>query len=276
MKTRCQKFVEGYPLLTGIANILETFFPLIRIFNKEGFIMLKRVFNLAILLSVCTLFIQCTTDNSGVNTPSDTNRSIDVTTVTTPDGRPITPAEEGPVRSALGEPEIDLDTFQLRITGLVDSPFTLSWEEVQAFPPAYSDTILMYCVEGWEVWGNWKGLRIRSLLEVAHVQPEGNHILFGCADGYSTSLPVSYLLNYDIILAYEVNGLPLSVSDGFPLRLIAFGKYGYKWAKWITSMEVTDESVIGYWEGRGYTDKADVPLERRRYYEGDDVQPLEY
>ena len=108
------------------------------------------------------------------------------------------------------------------------------------------------------------------------MRPEGNNVLFRCADGYTTSLPLSYLLKYDIILAYEVNGTPLSVSDGFPLRLIAFGKYGYKWAKWITGMEATEKSVIGYWEGMGYTDKADVPLDRRRYYEGDDAQPLQY
>jgi DMSO/TMAO reductase YedYZ molybdopterin-dependent catalytic subunit len=78
------------------------------------------------------------------------------------------------------------------------------------------------------------------------------------------------------MLAYEVNGNPLSTDDGFPLRLIAFGKFGYKWAKWVTTLDVMSETQLGYWEFRGYTDRADVPVERRRYYEGTDAQALEY
>jgi DMSO/TMAO reductase YedYZ molybdopterin-dependent catalytic subunit len=194
----------------------------------------------------------------------------------TPGGGKLKAAEEGPVRSISDEPEIDTDTFHLTVTGLVDSPFTMTWEEILAMPQTYTDTMLMYCVEGWEVWGNWKGIRIGDLLAKAALRPEGDHITFTCADGYTTSLPISYLLRYNIILAHEVNGVPLSIPDGFPLRLIAFGKYGYKWAKWITSLKVTDESEWGFWEARGYTDKADVPLDRRRYYEGDKTKALEY
>ena len=238
--------------------------------------MKKNIFILIYILISC-ISLSCDKDDKTiVKYDNGNDGNIDVTTMATPNGGKLKPAEEGPVRSALGEPVINLDFFKLEITGLVDSSFSMTWEDIQTWPVAYSDTILMYCVEGWEVWGNWKGLQIGSLLEKASPQPEGNHILFGCVDGYSTSLPLSYLLKYNIILAYEVNGSPLSVSDGFPLRLIAFGKYGYKWAKWITSMEVTEDSAIGFWEGQGYTDKADVPLERRRYFEGDDVQPLKY
>ena len=220
-----------------------------------------------------SILLNCTnkSDNEDGNTGP-----FDVTTMATPEGGYVKPAQDGPVRSVLGEPEIDTDTFHLTVSGLVDSPFTLSWDKILAYPPAFTDTILMYCVEGWEVWGNWKGLLIESLLAKAHVRPEGTHVHFTCADGYDTSLPRSYLLKYRIILAYEVNGFPLTVSDGYPLRLVAFGKFGYKWAKWITRLEVTDESFIGYWEGYGYTDKADVPMDRRRFYEGDTAQQLEY
>lgn len=236
--------------------------------------MRNRVISQLVMLIICTIYLQCVSDTTG--SPASITNPEEESPFITRYGSPVEPAEEGPVRSALGEPDINLDTFTLRVDGLVDSPFSLTWEQIKAFPTAYTDTILMYCVEGWEVWGNWKGLSIMSLIEKSGIRPDGNHILFECADGYTTSLPLSYLLNYDIILAYEVNGTPLSVSDGFPLRLIAFGKYGYKWAKWITRMEVIEKSVAGYWEGRGYTDKADVPLDRRRHYEGDDVQPLNY
>jgi DMSO/TMAO reductase YedYZ molybdopterin-dependent catalytic subunit len=78
------------------------------------------------------------------------------------------------------------------------------------------------------------------------------------------------------MLAYQVNNAPLQMRDGFPLRLIAFGKYGYKWAKWVTKLSVMSESQLGYWEKLGYSDQANVSLDRRRFYEGDTVQALFY
>lgn len=158
---------------------------------------------------------------------------VDATTMVTPNGGKLNPAETGPVRSALGVPDIDLNTFQLEITGLVDSSFSLSWEEIQAMPESNTDTIIMYCVEGWEVWGSWKGILVKDLLDKAHLQAKGDYVLFECAEGYTTALPISYLLKYNAILAYQVNDSPLQVHDGFPLRLVAFGKFGYKWAKWV-------------------------------------------
>ncbi len=235
--------------------------------------------NFRITASVLLFFTQLCVlhcSNNSTYTPPIKNDHTDGITMATPNGGVLKAADEGPVRSISTEPEINTDTFHLTVTGLVDSPLTMTWEEILSFPQTYTDTILMYCVEGWEVWGNWKGVKIADLLEKASLRPEADHIKFTCADGYTTSLPLSYLLRYNIILAHEVNGNPLSISDGFPLRVIAFGKFGYKWAKWITSLEVTDESEFGYWEARGYSDKADVPLDRRMYYEGDKAKVLEY
>jgi len=197
-------------------------------------------------------------------------------TMATPNGGKLKSAEEGPVRSALGEPTIYLETYQLTITGLVDSSYSLSWEDIIELPAAFTDTIIMYCVDGWEVWGNWKGVLIKDLLDRAHVDTDGKFILFECKEGYKTALPISYLKKYNAMLAYQVNRGQLQNHDGFPLRLIAFGKFGYKWAKWVTKLTVMNESQIGYWEKQGFSDQADVPLYRRRYYEGDSIKPLEY
>ncbi len=202
--------------------------------------------------------------------------SIDVTSMATPNGGRLKPAEEGPVRSALGQPDIELDSFRLSVSGLVDSAFSLSWGEIQDWPSVYSDTILMYCVDGWEVWGNWRGILVNDLLREARLEENGAHVMFHSVDGYSTSLPVSYIEKYNTLLAYEVNGSHLADYDGFPLRLIAFGKYGYKWAKWVNWLEVVAEPLPGFWESAGYDNRADVPLERRRYYEGPDAEPLDY
>jgi DMSO/TMAO reductase YedYZ molybdopterin-dependent catalytic subunit len=194
----------------------------------------------------------------------------------TPSGERLLPAEEGPERSAFGAPSIDLASFTLEITGLVDSSFSMNWSEINSMPDYQSGTMLMYCVEGWEVWGNWEGVRIKDLLALARIRPEGKYITFTCVDGYSTSLPVSYLLKYNALLASSVNGYPLSPVDGYPLRLVAFGKFGYKWAKWVNKMVITDNSEKGFWESLGFPDRADVEMSRRRYYEGQFAQPLNY
>ena len=234
---------------------------------------LKKIATTSILFVFAILLFNCNDDKDIDN---GYNVLVDATSMATPNGGKLNPAQSGPERSALGVPKIDLKTFQLELTGLIDSSFILTWDEILAFPETFSDTILMYCVEGWEVWGNWKGILIKDLLEKAHVQPEGNHILFECDEGYTTALPISYLVKYNALLAYQVNDAPLPEHDGFPLRLIAFGKFGYKWAKWVKKLEIMDMSQIGFWERQGYTDKADVPIRRRSYYEGDNVKPLEY
>ena len=166
--------------------------------------------------------------------------------------------------------EFMLAVFSLFLVGIGVSALLISTHVT------FTDTMIMYCVEGWEVWGKWKGVLIKDLLDKAQVQSDGEYILFECLDGYKTALPTSYLEKYNAMLAYQVNTALLQEHDGFPIRLIAFGKYGYKWAKWVTRLRVMDESQLGYWETLGYPDQAEVPLDRRRYYEGDTIKPLKY
>lgn len=232
--------------------------------------------SISILAFLAFASFSCNEETKKIINYNSNDGNTDVTTMATPNGTKLRPAQSGPVRSALGEPKVDLNAYQLEITGLVDSSYSLSWEDILKLPAVSSDTILMYCVEGWEVWGNWKGILIKPLLDKARIQSQGEYVHFGCLDGYATSLPIDYLAKYNTILAYEVNGQPLKAENGYPLRLVAFGKYGYKWAKWINKVEVIDESQLGYWEKRGYSDEANVPLDRRKYYEGENVKPLEY
>lgn len=233
------------------------------------------LFSTLILISVFTFFY-CSEDQKTITSNANNDGVVDITTMATPLGGKLKSAEEGPVRSALGEPTINLNIFRLEITGLVDSSYALKLEQIHALDAVYSDTILMYCVEGWEVWGNWKGILVEDLLDKAQVIPQGQYVLFSCSDGYTTALPISYLKKYKAMLAYQVNAKPLQSHDGFPLRLIAFGKFGYKWAKWVNKLEVISQSQQGYWENYGYSDIADVPLQRRRYYEGENAEPLNY
>jgi len=78
-------------------------------------------------------------------------------------------------------------------------------------------------------------------------------------DGYTTSLPVEYLLKNNIILAYKINGITLPKEIGFPFQLVAEGKWGYKWARWINKIELSsDINFRGFWESRGYSNEGDL------------------
>jgi DMSO/TMAO reductase YedYZ molybdopterin-dependent catalytic subunit len=124
--------------------------------------------------------------------------------------------------------------------------------------PAYSEVSYMPCVEGWGFPAKWTGFRVTDLLDEAGVSKEGAYVVFVCKDGYSTGVPLAYLRDKSILLAYGLNDVTLPVDRGFPLQLVAESKYGYKWAKWIIRIEVVSEEYRGYWESRGYTDSADV------------------
>lgn len=234
--------------------------------------------NLLLILFVIIILSSCSSNNPVEIPETNYNEGITyIPSMKTPRGTMLFPAEEGPPLSVFGYPTIDLNSFSLEINGLVDSSFNIPGNELKLWARAQTDIILMYCVDGWEVWGIWEGILVKELLKAAHVQPEGKHVLFSSADGgYTTSLPISYLEKYNVILAYNVNNSSLDTNDGFPLRLIAYGKFGYKWIKWVNKLEVIDKSQAGYWENDGYSDEANVPLPRRMFYEGEDAEPLEY
>lgn len=89
---------------------------------------------------------------------------------------------------------------------------------------------------------------------------EAKVVIFTASDGYTTSLPLEYFFNNDILLAYTMNGLVIPLERGFPFQLVAESKYGYKWIKWLTKIELSnDVNYRGFWESRGYSNDANVP-----------------
>ncbi|WP_340818664.1 molybdopterin-dependent oxidoreductase [Methanolobus sp. WCC4] len=173
------------------------------------------------------------------------------------EGKTLTPISEQRNNAIKGTQYIDRDAYELRIYGLVDSPMSLSYEQLLAYP---SDTrfVRMDCVEGWGFDAMWTGVTLNTLFNDTGVNDSATTVIFYSADGYSTGLELDYLVENDIMLAYKLNNVTLPADRGFPLQLVAEDKYGYKWAKWITSIEVTDEPYVGYWESAGYSNSADV------------------
>jgi DMSO/TMAO reductase YedYZ molybdopterin-dependent catalytic subunit len=114
-------------------------------------------------------------------------------------------------------------------------------------------------VEGWSVDILWEGVLLRDLLEEAEYDRGAKVVIFRCADGYSTSLPLGYVIERDILLAHKMNDVVLPEERGYPFQVVAEDKLGYKWAKWVTEIEVSDDADFeGYWEQRGYSNDADI------------------
>jgi DMSO/TMAO reductase YedYZ molybdopterin-dependent catalytic subunit len=143
--------------------------------------------------------------------------------------------------------------WSLRIGGLVDRPLRLDYAELRAMTPT-SLTRDFQCVTGWRVQDvQWRGVRLADVLDLAGVQPTARAVRFTSFDGvYTESLTLDQARRRDVIVAYELEGSPLSRAHGGPVRLYVAPMYGYKSLKWLDGIECTDRVVPGYWERRGY------------------------
>jgi len=139
----------------------------------------------------------------------------------------------------------------------VAKPLSLAYDEVLA-RPAESRVAIIHCVEGWDVKILWEGVPLAALLDEAGAKASANTVIFRSADGYSTSLPLSYIREKNILLAFRMNGLTLPEARGFPFQVVAEDKWGYKWAKWVTGIDLSgNPDFKGYWESRGYNTNGD-------------------
>ena len=161
--------------------------------------------------------------------------------------------------SISGPQHIDVQRYRLKVSGLVDSPKEYTYDDVISNHQSYEKVVKLDCVEGWSVVILWQGLLLKDLLAEAKVKPEAKVVIFYAYDGYTTSLPIDYLINNDILLAYKMNGVTLPPERGFPFELVAESKWGYKWEKWVTEIELSDDvNYRGYWERFGYSNNGDL------------------
>jgi DMSO/TMAO reductase YedYZ molybdopterin-dependent catalytic subunit len=161
--------------------------------------------------------------------------------------------------SIKGPQEIDVESYTLRITGLVTNSTSYTYDEVLNKHQHYKKVVTLDCVEGWSVTILWEGVLVRDLLAEAEPLANAEVLIFHAYDGYTTSLPVDYIMDNDILMAYKMNDVILPPERGFPFQLVAESKWGYKWIKWITEIELSgDANYRGYWESRGYSNSADL------------------
>ncbi len=151
-----------------------------------------------------------------------------------------------------GIQHVDITNYVLKVTGLVKTSVSLTYNDVLMLTP-YEKLITLNCVEGWHATILWKGTLLSDIIKLAGADIRANTVIFHSIDGYTTSLPLQLILDKKMILAYSSNKITLPPALGYPFIVVAEDKAGYKWARWVTEIELSDNANYkGYWEQRGY------------------------
>jgi DMSO/TMAO reductase YedYZ molybdopterin-dependent catalytic subunit len=165
----------------------------------------------------------------------------------------------------LGEhPDIALADWRLEVTGHIEHPFTLTWDDFLALPHV-DDVSDFHCVTTWSRYANhWQGVRFATIAERAVPRDDAAHVLCtgydvepGSGEPYTTNLPLGRAVEDDVLLVHTWEGRPLPREHGGPCRMITPKLYAWKGAKWIRRIEFLAGDHKGFWEVRGYSNSAE-------------------
>ncbi len=172
-----------------------------------------------------------------------------------------------PVLTAEVSPRLTVEDWTFRVDGLVGTPRTWTWPEVQQLPRStYEGDI--HCVTTWSKLGtSFGGVSVDTFLDEAGVQPSATHVVAWSVTGYTTNLPLEHVRGGRAWVVWEHEGRPLPREHGGPVRLLVPHLYFWKSAKWVAGLRVLDHDQPGFWEVRGYHALGDPWLEQR--YDGD-------
>ena len=185
-----------------------------------------------------------------------------------PDGRPRLPPGQRVIEylRPMGGQEGDGDakTFKLRVTGLVKKPFEVDYAGLLKLPQV-TKAADVHCVTGWTMLGGeYKGVQISKLAEIAEIKSEARFVIFEAAHGFTANAPLKEATADNALITYRLNGKPFALQHGAPVRGLVPDLYFWKSAKWITGIRFVKDDKPGYWEVRGYHNHAD-PWKEERY-----------
>lgn len=161
-------------------------------------------------------------------------------------------------------PKFDGTQWPLELSGVVDNPVTLSYQQLQDLPHVKIDAD-MHCVTGWTTLDNaWEGVSFKTLRELCKPSAEARWVIAHCAHGYTSNLSLQAMDDDDVLVAWRNGGENLSEEHGWPLRLVVPKRYAWKSAKWLTGLEFSAKNKRGFWEVRGYHIHAE-PFGEERY-----------
>ena len=166
----------------------------------------------------------------------------------------VVPFEKFPINGYdVEDPGVDLDAWTLTVSGSVQKPGDYTLAQIQALPKVRQNTRHV-CVEGWDVIGRFGGARLSDFLSAIGADLSSRYLYLECADDYYESLDMATALHPQTLLCYEMYDRPLTREHGAPLRLNIPTKIGYKQAKYLTDLKVTNVLPrVGYWEDQGYS-----------------------
>jgi len=187
----------------------------------------------------------------------------------------ITPIDRFFVRCHTYTPKVNLSEWSLKVDGMVERPMTLTMDDLKKLPRVELVGVLECAGNGRSFYephipgaqwtfgavgnGRWAGVRLRDVLQKAGIKSSAKEILCDGADvplgkmpDFQRTIPTAKALHPDTLLAYEMNGQPLPVQHGFPLRVIAPGWAGDSWVKWLQHIEVLDHEFEGFWMKSAY------------------------
>jgi len=161
-------------------------------------------------------------------------------------------------------PMVDLSRWRFSVTGLVDRPLSLTWQDLQELPTR--ETVCdIHCVTRWSRYDNsFEGVPVQSLLQMARVSPSARYVLVRAEQDFTTNLPLDDLDRPENLLALRHNGDALPPEHGGPVRLLVPHLYFWKSAKWVTGLQLLAEDEPGFWEQNGYHMRGN-PWEEERY-----------
>jgi len=168
-------------------------------------------------------------------------------------------------------PIVDRARWTFEVSGEVDHPFTLSWQELEQLPR--QETMCdIHCVTRWSRYDNlFEGVSVAALMQQAKPKPTATHVLIHAEHGFTTNLPVEDLLRPGNLLALRHNGQDLDPEHGGPVRLLVPHLYFWKSAKWVRGIEFLEGDYPGFWEQNGYHMRGE-PWAEERYGRPDPVR----
>ncbi|HYL67553.1 MAG TPA: sulfite oxidase-like oxidoreductase [Candidatus Limnocylindria bacterium] len=161
-------------------------------------------------------------------------------------------------------PRFDPRTWDFRITGLVEKPVRLSWEEFTRLPMK-EVVVDMHCVTRWSRFDvRWEGVPFSEVAKLAQLKPEVKFVMVHAENGYTTNVPLADLIRPTTLFALKEDGEPLPLEHGYPVRLVVSHLYAWKSAKWVRGIEFMGADAPGFWEQNGYHIYGD-PFKEQRY-----------
>ena len=178
-----------------------------------------------------------------------------------PPGQYLT--EKWPVLHAGDVPDVDVATWTLQLTGQVEEPVSLTYDELRALP-ATTVTTDIHCVTRWSRFdAGFTGVHWRELAKLCRPKPAAGFAIAHAEQGFTANVPLAALEDEQALVAYEADGEPLTPEHGGPVRLVIPSRYFWRSAKWLTGIELSSVDKPGFWERYGYHNDADYWQEQR-------------